>query len=75
MRIGRKFDQPLKDAYPLDLRWQRVAATPEYFETRLTAAEGPVGTRDYRVVVAAVPLEGAGACSGVSALPTEGSCF
>ncbi|MCA0211828.1 MAG: hypothetical protein LCH79_01460 [Proteobacteria bacterium] len=58
MRIGRKFDQPLKDAYPLDLRWQRVAATPEYFETRLTAAEGPVGTRDYRVVVAAVPLEG-----------------
>ncbi|MGE0330478.1 MAG: hypothetical protein AB7P37_07270 [Ramlibacter sp.] len=58
MRIGRKFDQPLKDAYPLDLRWQRVAAAPDYFETRLTAAEGPVGTRDYRVVVAAVPLEG-----------------
>lgn len=58
MRIGRKFDQPLKDAYPLDLRWQRVAATADYFETRLTAAEGPVGTRDYRVVVAAVPLEG-----------------
>lgn len=58
MRIGRKFDQPLKDAYPLDFRWQRVAATSDYFETRLTAAQGPVGTRDYRVVVAAVPLEG-----------------
>lgn len=58
MRIGRKFDQPLKDAYPLDFRWQRVAATSDYFETRLTAAEGPVGTRDYRVVVAAVPLDG-----------------
>jgi hypothetical protein len=58
MRIGRKFDQPLKDAYPLDFRWQRVAATSDYFETRLSAAQGPVGTRDYRVVVAAVPLEG-----------------
>lgn len=58
MRIGRKFDQPLKDAYPLDFRWQRVAATSDYFETRLTAAQGPVGTRDYRVVVAAVPLDG-----------------
>lgn len=58
MRIGRKFDQPLKDAYPLDFRWQRVASTSDYFETRLTAAEGPVGTRDYRVVVAAVPLDG-----------------
>lgn len=58
MRIGRKFDQPLKDAYPLDFRWQRVAASADYFETRLTAAEGPVGTRDYRVVVAAVPLDG-----------------
>ena len=58
MRIGRKFDQPLKDAYPLDFRWQRIAATSDYFETRLAAAEGPVGTRDYRVVVAAVPLDG-----------------
>jgi hypothetical protein len=58
MRIGRKFDQPLKDAYPLDFRWQQVAATSDYFETRLTAAEGPVGTRNYRVVVAAVPLDG-----------------
>ncbi len=58
MRIGRKFDQPLKDAYPLDFRWQRVASTPDYFETRLSAAEGPVGTRDYRIVVAAVPLDG-----------------
>ena len=58
MRIGRKFDQPLKDAYPLDFRWQRVAAGADYFETRLTAAQGPMGTRDYRVVVAAVPLDG-----------------
>ena len=58
MRIGRKFDQPLKDAYPLDFRWQRVASAADYFETRLTAAEGPVGTRDYRIVVAAVPLDG-----------------
>jgi len=58
MRIGRKFDQPLKDAYPLDFKWERVTAASDYFETRLYAAAGPVGTRDYRIVVAAVPLEG-----------------
>lgn len=58
LRIGRKFDQPLQSAYPLDFAWQRVASAPDYFETRLSAAEGPMGTRDYRVVVAAVPLDG-----------------
>jgi len=57
MRIGRKYDQPLKDAFALDFRWDRVAVTPEYFETRLYAPAGPVGTRDYRILVAAVPLD------------------
>jgi hypothetical protein len=57
VRIGRKFDQPLEQAYRLDFAYRSVAASPEYFETRLTAKEGPLGTRDYRIVVAAVPLE------------------
>lgn len=57
VRIGRKFDQPVQDAYRLDFALQPVAATGEYFESRLTAANGPVGTRDYRIVVSAVPLD------------------
>ena len=56
MGIGRKYDQPAGDAYRLDFRWQPIAAQRDYFETRLTAAEGPLGTRDYRIAVSTVPL-------------------
>jgi hypothetical protein len=59
VRIGRKADQPVQDAYRLNFALQPVAATAEYFESRLNATDGPLGTRDYRIVVAAVPL-GAG---------------
>jgi hypothetical protein len=57
MRIGRKADQPARDAYPLDLAWRPITATADYFETRLDAANGPFGTRDYRIAVSAVPLD------------------
>ncbi len=60
VRIGRKPDQPVEQAYRLDFVLQPVAATPDYYESRLTAAKGPVGTRDYRISVSAVPLEAGG---------------
>lgn len=56
VRIGRKYDQPVEQAYRLHFDYRNVAATPGYFETRLNAKEGPVGTRDYRIAVSAVPL-------------------
>jgi hypothetical protein len=58
VRVGRKFDQPLEQAYRLDFSWDRVAATDRYFESRLHSASGPVGTRDYRIRVSAIPLPG-----------------
>ena len=58
LRIGRKVDQPLERTYKLLLGWRNVATTPEYFETRMDAAEGPMGTRNYRITLAAVPIEG-----------------
>ena len=58
VRIGRKSDQPAQDAYPLDFAWQPVVVKPDYFESRLTAASGPIGTRDYRIAVSAIPLDG-----------------
>jgi hypothetical protein len=57
VRIGRKADQPVRDAYRIDFAFRPVAAKPDYFESRLSAASGPLGTRDYRIVVSAVPLE------------------
>lgn len=56
VRIGRKYDQPVENAYRLDFALRPVAATPDYFESRLNAASGPVGTRDYRIALSAVPL-------------------
>jgi hypothetical protein len=58
VRIGRKYDQPVQDAYRLDFSLRPVAATTDYFESRLNAESGPLGTRDYRISVAAVPLDG-----------------
>lgn len=57
VRIGRKFDQPVQDAYKLQFAYRAVAATPAYFESRLAAKEGPIGTRDYHITVSAVPLD------------------
>lgn len=58
MRIGRKPDQPVDQAYRIDFAFQNAAATADYFEARLTAGQGPFGTRDYVIVAEAVPLEG-----------------
>jgi hypothetical protein len=58
VRIGRKVDQPLRQAFRIDFDWRNVAAQPDYFENRLLAQQGPMGTRDYRISVAAVPLDG-----------------
>lgn len=55
--LGRKYDQPAQDAYKLDFALQPVAANAQYFESRLHADSGPIGTRDYRIVVSAVPLD------------------
>jgi hypothetical protein len=57
VRIGRKFDQPMQDAYKLEFAYRAVAATPDYFESRLAAKEGPIGTRDYHIMISAVPLD------------------
>ncbi|HEY8707997.1 MAG TPA: hypothetical protein VIM34_08355 [Burkholderiaceae bacterium] len=57
VRIGRKYDQPVDQAYKLQLSYRGVAATPDYYESRLAAREGPIGTRDYHITVSAVPLD------------------
>jgi hypothetical protein len=58
VRIGRKYNQPVDQAYGIDFGFSNVAATSNYLETRLSAGQGPFGTRDYRIVVEAVPLDG-----------------
>jgi hypothetical protein len=52
---GRKTEQPLADLYWLRFAFSTVATGDEHFSTRLLAPAGPLGTRDYRIVVEAAP--------------------
>src|SRR5262245_63058783 len=55
--IGRKFDQPLEQAYQVEFDYRVAAATPDYLSVRLGADSGPLGTKDYRIALEAVPLD------------------
>ena len=55
--IGKKHDQPLEDAYLVNFSWRVVTATPDYLKIMLTADDGPLSTRDYRIMLEAVPLD------------------
>jgi hypothetical protein len=55
--IGRKFDQPLDKAYRVDFAFHVVAGMPNYLKVKLDADTGPLSTRNYRIVLEAIPLE------------------
>lgn len=55
--IGKKYDQPLNDAYPVAFAYRVAAKSPAYLRVQLNADEGPLSTRDYRIVLEAIPLE------------------
>ncbi len=56
LRIGRKYDQPIEDAYPIEFMYRVAETSPEYFAVRLDAETGPFSTRDYHVLVEATPV-------------------
>ena len=58
VNIGNKYDQPLDEAYPLYFAYRVTADVPDYLNIKLTADEGPLSTRDYRVILEAVPVDG-----------------
>lgn len=55
--IGTKYNQPLAEAFRVDFAYRVRARTANYLQVRLSADEGPMGTRDYRILLEAVPLE------------------
>jgi hypothetical protein len=54
--IGRKFDQPLADAYPFEFAYAVPTSTRDYLQVTLDAATGPLGTSGYRIVLEVVAL-------------------
>jgi hypothetical protein len=57
VNIGKKHDQAVEDAHRVDFAFRVIADTPDYLKVMLTADAGPFSTRDYRVVLEAVPAD------------------
>lgn len=55
--LGRKYDQPLADAYRLEFNYRGVITTPDYFAVELNAENGPLSTHDYRIWIEATPVK------------------
>jgi hypothetical protein len=57
LAVGRKFDQPIEDAYQLEFAYLVAAATADYLQVQLSAEEGPLSTKNYRIQVEAAPID------------------
>lgn len=55
--VGRKNDSPLESAFKLDFDYNQTARSRDFLQLVLKAATGPLGTKDYRIVLEATPLD------------------
>jgi hypothetical protein len=57
LNVGRKFDQPIEDAYELNFKYRVVTTTTDYLQVQLSADEGPLSTKNYRIQVETTPVD------------------
>lgn len=57
IKVGKKTDQQLSDAYRMDFAYRVAAQTANYLRVQLSAEEGPMSTSNYRIVLEAIPLD------------------
>ena len=55
--IGRKAEQPLDEAYPLNFLYLVKSNQPDFLQVQLTAADGPLGTSNYDIELQLVALD------------------
>ena len=55
--IGRKGQQALNDAYSVNFGYRVISNSRDFLQIRLSAEKGPLSTRNYRIVLEAIPLE------------------
>lgn len=58
VHIGRKNDQPVEDAYRVSFTVKPQVSSDEYMSLQLGADTGPFSTRDFRIQLQAIPLDG-----------------
>ena len=56
MNLGKKYDQLLAETYKAKFNYESITAAANYFSVELKAADGPLGTKDYRIWVEATPV-------------------
>lgn len=57
LAVARTWNQSLADAHRIDFHYKLVAATSDYLHVQLNADAGPMGTKNYRLMLEAVPLD------------------
>ena len=57
VRVGKKHEEPIKSAALLSFDWRPTTRTGDYFGVEMGAPDGPMDTRDYRMIAEAVPME------------------
>jgi hypothetical protein len=56
VNIGKKTEEPLSSSYRVQFNYRQAASSPDYLRVELSAATGPVSTKDYRIVLEAIPV-------------------
>jgi len=56
MLIGKKTSQDLEDAHKMDLNFNLIKSNTSYLAAQLDADAGPMGTRNYKVLLEAIPV-------------------
>jgi len=59
VNLGRKVEEPLSSSYRLEFSYRSVVTSADYFRVELSADSGPLSTRDYRIVLEAIPAPAA----------------
>jgi hypothetical protein len=57
--FGKKTEQPLEDTHRVEFTFEVTAAGPDYTQVILDARKGPLGTRDYHILLECIALDGA----------------
>ena len=56
MLIGKKVSQELEEAHKMDLNYRLIKSDANSMAVQLDADQGPMGTKNYRVLLEAVPI-------------------
>lgn len=56
VNIGRKAEQPIAQSFRVEFTYRAIAVSPDHLAVVMDAARGPFGTRNYFILLEAIPL-------------------